>query len=98
MPVRLRPPGSRTREGPPRGGPSGSSSFNRPSIRDRTSFTASLIDGGQIALAFRPMKIAVVGAGAMGSVYAGLLGDGGNEVWAVDVWCEHVEAIRSRGL
>ena len=44
------------------------------------------------------MKIAVVGAGAMGSVYAGLLADAGNEVWAVDVWREHVEAMNSRGL
>jgi len=44
------------------------------------------------------MKIAVVGAGAMGSVYAGILGDAGNEVWAVDVWAEHVEAIRENGL
>jgi 2-dehydropantoate 2-reductase len=44
------------------------------------------------------VKIAVVGAGAMGSVYAGLLGDSGNEVWAVDSWAEHVEAIRARGL
>jgi 2-dehydropantoate 2-reductase len=44
------------------------------------------------------MKIAVVGAGAMGSVYAGLLGDSGNEVWAVDVRTEHVDAIRARGL
>ena len=34
----------------------------------------------------------------MGSVYAGLLGDSGNEVWAVDSWAEHVEAIRARGL
>ena len=34
----------------------------------------------------------------MGSVYAGILGDAGNEVWAVDVWTEHVEAIRTRGL
>ena len=32
------------------------------------------------------MKIAVVGVGAMGSVYAALLGDAGNEVWAIDVW------------
>ena len=32
------------------------------------------------------VKIAVVGAGAMGSVYAGILGDAGHEVWAVDVW------------
>ena len=44
------------------------------------------------------MKIAIVGAGAMGSVYAGILGDAGNEVWAVDVWAEHVEAIRTVGL
>lgn len=44
------------------------------------------------------MKIAIVGAGAMGSVYAGVLGDAGNEVWAVDVWTEHVDAIRARGL
>jgi 2-dehydropantoate 2-reductase len=44
------------------------------------------------------MKIAIVGVGAMGSVYAGVLGDAGNEVWAVDTWAEHVEAIRKRGL
>ena len=44
------------------------------------------------------MKIAIIGTGAMGSVYAGILGDGGNEVWAVDVWLEHVEAMRTRGL
>ena len=34
----------------------------------------------------------------MGSVYAGLLGDADNEVWAVDVSHEHIEAIRARGL
>ena len=45
-----------------------------------------------------PVKIAVVGAGAMGSVYAGLLGSAGNEVWAIDPWREHVDAIRERGL
>ena len=44
------------------------------------------------------MKIAVVGAGAMGSVYAGLLASAGHEVTAVDVNAEHVEAIRARGL
>lgn len=44
------------------------------------------------------MKIAVVGTGAMGSVYAGILGGAGNEVWAVDTWVDHVEAIRARGL
>ena len=36
------------------------------------------------------VRIAIVGAGAMGSVYAGLLGDAGNEVWAIDPWEEHV--------
>ncbi len=44
------------------------------------------------------MKIAVVGAGAMGSVYAGLLAGAGNEVWAVDRHSGHVEAIRRQGL
>lgn len=44
------------------------------------------------------MKIAVVGVGAMGSVYAGLLGAAGNEVWAVDVDAEHIEAISKKGL
>src|SRR5256885_825982 len=44
------------------------------------------------------MKIAVVGTGAMGSVYAGLLASAGHEVWAIDTWREHVEAMRSGGL
>ncbi len=34
----------------------------------------------------------------MGSVYAGLLGAAGNELWAVDLWQEHVDAIRNHGL
>ena len=44
------------------------------------------------------MKIAVVGTGAMGSVYAALLADAGNDVHAVDTWPEHVAAMRERGL
>lgn len=44
------------------------------------------------------MRIAVVGAGSMGSVYAGLLASAGNDVWAVDPWVAHVDAIRARGL
>jgi 2-dehydropantoate 2-reductase len=44
------------------------------------------------------MKIAVIGCGAMGSVYAGLLAGAGHEVWAIDTWREHVEAMRSHGL
>ena len=44
------------------------------------------------------MKIAIIGCGAMGSVYAALLADSGNEVWAIDTWEEHISAIRSNGL
>ncbi|GIT49069.1 MAG: hypothetical protein Ct9H300mP14_09970 [Gammaproteobacteria bacterium] len=33
----------------------------------------------------------------MGSVYAGLLADAGNEVWAIDVWQAHLDAIREQG-
>ena len=44
------------------------------------------------------MKIAILGTGAMGSVYAGLLGSADNEVWAIDSWAEHVDAIRANGL
>jgi 2-dehydropantoate 2-reductase len=44
------------------------------------------------------LKIAIVGTGAMGSVYAGLFASAGHEVWAIDRWQEHVEAMRSRGL
>ena len=44
------------------------------------------------------MKIAIAGTGAMGSVYAALLKDAGNEVWAVDTWQAHVEEINKTGL
>jgi len=44
------------------------------------------------------VKIAIVGTGAMGSVYAALLGKAGHEVWAIDTWPEHVDAIASSGL
>ena len=44
------------------------------------------------------MKILVMGVGAMGSVYVALLADAGHEVWAVDTWAEHVDAINAHGL
>jgi len=44
------------------------------------------------------MKIAIVGCGAMGSVYAGLFASAGHEVWAIDRWREHVEAMKKNGL
>jgi 2-dehydropantoate 2-reductase len=44
------------------------------------------------------MKIAIVGTGAMGSVYASLLGKAGHEVWAIDTWQDHTAAIAASGL
>ncbi len=44
------------------------------------------------------MKVAIIGCGAMGSVYAALLADAGNDVWAIDTWQDHIDAIRRNGL
>ncbi len=44
------------------------------------------------------MKIVIMGAGAMGSLYGGLLASSSEEVWLVDLWKDHIDAIRSRGL
>ena len=44
------------------------------------------------------MKVAIVGTGAMGSVYAGLFAKAGHEVWAIDIWEEHLGAIARSGL
>jgi 2-dehydropantoate 2-reductase len=44
------------------------------------------------------MKIGIVGAGAMGSVYAALMADAGNEVWAADIWQGHINTINRNGL
>ena len=44
------------------------------------------------------MKIAILGCGAMGSVYAALLADAGHDVWAIDSWQDHIDAMRRNGL
>ena len=44
------------------------------------------------------MKIAIFGVGAMGSVYAGLMAEAGHEVWAVDIWQDHIDTINRDGL
>jgi len=44
------------------------------------------------------MKIAVVGAGAMGSLFGAMLAEAGNEVWLYDVWLEHMQTINQDGL
>ena len=44
------------------------------------------------------MKIVIIGAGAMGSVYGGFLAEAGNEVYFLDVFKEHVDTINCNGL
>jgi 2-dehydropantoate 2-reductase len=44
------------------------------------------------------MRITVVGAGAMGGSYGGLLALAGHEVRLIDAWPAHVDAINRDGL
>ena len=45
------------------------------------------------------LKICIVGCGAVGSLFAAHLARKGEaEVWAYDVWKDHVDAIRNHGL
>jgi len=44
------------------------------------------------------MRIAIVGSGAMGSLFGGLLAESGNEVYLLDIWKEHIETINKNGL
>ena len=44
------------------------------------------------------MRIAVLGCGAMGSIYAGLLASSGHDVCCIDTNKEHVDAINTYGL
>ena len=44
------------------------------------------------------MKIVVIGAGAMGALFGGILAEQGNDVILLDVWPEHVSAINANGL
>src|SRR5437764_7520060 len=45
------------------------------------------------------MKICIIGCGAVGSLFAAHLAKAGEvEVWAYDVWKEHVDVIRQQGL
>jgi len=44
------------------------------------------------------MKTVIIGAGAMGSLFGGLLSHSGEEVWLVDIWKDHIDTIRSKGL
>jgi len=44
------------------------------------------------------LKVVIVGAGAMGSIYGGFLAEAGNEVYFLDVFKEHVDNINRDGL
>jgi 2-dehydropantoate 2-reductase len=44
------------------------------------------------------MKTAIIGAGAMGSLFGAHLAESGQEVTLIDVWQEAVDAINARGL
>src|SRR5215210_6363214 len=43
-------------------------------------------------------RIAIVGCGAMGSVYAALMADAGQAVSAVTLWPDHAAAMAANGL
>lgn len=43
-------------------------------------------------------KVAVLGAGAMGCLFGGLMAEKGLDVTLIDVWKEHVDTINSKGL
>tara|TARA_B100001167_G_scaffold68346_1_gene40494 strand:- start:1618 stop:2562 length:945 start_codon:yes stop_codon:yes gene_type:complete len=46
----------------------------------------------------KDLKVAVLGAGAMGCLFGGLLAEKGLNVILIDVWKEHVDAINKNGL
>ena len=41
--------------------------------------------------------LVVMGAGAMGGLFGGLLAEGGLRVTLVDAWAEHIETMRAQG-
>src|SRR5688572_5702043 len=49
-------------------------------------------------MAFEHPRVVVIGAGAMGGLFGGLLAEGGLDVTLVDTWEEHIAAIASKGL
>src|SRR5260370_6340263 len=58
---------------------------------DRTSTPRMEIPSG--------MRICVIGCGAVGSLFAAHLAKAGEaEIWAYDVWKDHVEAMHKNGL
>ncbi len=44
------------------------------------------------------MNITVIGAGAMGSLFGGIMAESGHDVKLLDIWADHVNAINEKGL
>lgn len=44
------------------------------------------------------MKITIIGAGAMGSLFGALLAESECEVWLFDIWRDHIKMINENGL
>ena len=44
------------------------------------------------------LNVAVLGSGAMGFLFGGLLAEKGLKVTLIDVWKEHIDAINKNGL
>src|SRR5580704_3724776 len=45
------------------------------------------------------MKVCVIGCGSVGSIFAAHLAKAGEvEVWAYDVWKDHIDAVNADGL
>lgn len=44
------------------------------------------------------MKITIIGAGAMGSLFGSLLADSGQDVLLIDIWQAHIDAVNARGV
>ncbi len=44
------------------------------------------------------MKVVIIGAGSMGSLFGARLASKGEEVWLVDIWEEHIDSINQNGL
>ena len=46
----------------------------------------------------KDFKVAVLGAGAMGCLFGGLLAEKGLDVTLIDVWKEHVDTLNKKAL
>lgn len=44
------------------------------------------------------MKIGIIGAGAIGGLYGAVLSETGHDVYLIDIFKEHIDAINSKGL